>query len=104
MIPPNTSRSTQMLRVQRGEVLGEALAQPLLVIVAPPDTVAPPLVSHLVRQEELRVVLERGRIVTPSEPAARQWHLQRGKVRRAVSARQFALDNTQRERRIEGAS
>src|SRR5437764_515561 len=40
-----------VLRVERGEVLREALAQPLLVIVAPANSLAPPLVRHLMRDE-----------------------------------------------------
>ena len=43
-----------VLRVQRGEVLREAFAQPLLVVVAPADRLSPPLVRELVREEELR--------------------------------------------------
>ena len=43
-------------RVQRGEVLREALAQPLLVVVAPADRLAPPLVGELVGEEELRKI------------------------------------------------
>ena len=42
------------LGVERGEVLREALAEPLLVIVLPADRLAPPLVRELVREEERR--------------------------------------------------
>ena len=42
--------------VERGEVLREALAEPLLVVVLPADRLAPPLVRELVRDVELREV------------------------------------------------
>ena len=59
-----------VLRVQRGEVLREAFAEPLLVVVAPADRLAPPLVRELVREEEFGIVLERRRIVAPDERRA----------------------------------
>ena len=43
-----------MLRVERGEILREPLADPLLVVVPPADRLAPPLMRELVREEELR--------------------------------------------------
>jgi hypothetical protein len=52
-----------MLRVERGEILRESFAQPLLVIIAPADRLAPPLVRQLVGEEEIVVALERRRIV-----------------------------------------
>src|SRR5207342_275959 len=56
-----------MPRVQRGEVLREALADPLLVVVAPADRLSPPLVRKLVRDEEVRELVERGGIAAPGE-------------------------------------
>ena len=50
-----------LLRVERGEVLREAFAQPLLVIVLPAHRLAEPLMRELVREEELGEVLERRR-------------------------------------------
>ena len=58
-----------MLRVQRGEVLRESFAQPLLVIVAPADRLSPPLMRELMRQEELGEPVEVGRIVAPARAA-----------------------------------
>ena len=43
-----------VLRVQRREVLREAFAEPLFVVVPPADRLAPPLVRELVREEEIR--------------------------------------------------
>ena len=80
------------LRVQRREVLREPLAQPLLVIVAPADRLAPPLVRDLVGDEELGKVLERRRIVAPHVGRGRQRLVQRGEVSRTVAAGQIALD------------
>ena len=57
-----------LLRVQRREVLREALAQPLLVVVAPADRLSPPLVRELVGDEEIGIVCERRRIVAPHQP------------------------------------
>ena len=53
------------LRVQRGEILREPLADPLLVVVLPADRLSPPLVRELVREEELRDACKRRRIVAP---------------------------------------
>ena len=50
-----------LFRVERGEVLREAFAQPLLVIVLPADRLPEPLVRELVRHEELGEALERRR-------------------------------------------
>ena len=52
-----------MLGIERREVLREPLAQPLLVVIAPADRLAPPLVRHFVRQEELGEPFEVRRIV-----------------------------------------
>ena len=43
------------LHVECGEVLGQPFAQPLLVIILPPDSLAPPLVCELVREEKGRM-------------------------------------------------
>jgi hypothetical protein len=53
------------MRIERREVLREALAEPLLVIVSPPDRLSPPLVGELVREKEVGVVVERRRVVSP---------------------------------------
>ena len=45
--------AASLLGIERGEVLREAFAQPLLVIVLPADGLAPPLMRELVRDEEL---------------------------------------------------
>src|SRR6478609_4770730 len=50
--------SPGLLRVQRREVLREARAQPLLVIVLAADGLAPPLMRELVREKELREAVE----------------------------------------------
>src|SRR5262245_17547842 len=54
-----------LLRIQRRQVLREAFAQPLLVIVLPADRLPEPLMRELVRHEELGEALERGRIIAP---------------------------------------
>src|SRR5687767_7076170 len=59
-------------RIQRGEVLREALAEPLLVVVAPADRLAPPLVRDLVGEEELRKAGKGGRVVAPGRARAGQ--------------------------------
>src|SRR5206468_5701051 len=64
--------SALALRVHRGEVLREAFAQPLLVIVPPADRLSPPLMRELVRDEEVGEAAERGRIVAPHERRRRQ--------------------------------
>src|SRR5688572_23084356 len=47
-----------VLRVHRREVLGEPLADPLLVVVLPTDRLSPPLMRGLVSQKELRKTVE----------------------------------------------
>src|SRR4030095_7323601 len=76
------------LRVERGEVLREAFADPLLVVVAPADRLAPPLVGELVSDEEIGKAVERRRIVAPHQRRARQRLIERGEVAGAVAARQ----------------
>ena len=89
-----------VLRVQRGEVLREALAEPLLVVVAPADRLSPPLMGELVREEEIGIVAERRRIVSPDERRARQRLVEHREIARAVSARQIAFDDGDGEARI----
>ena len=89
-----------VLCVHRREVLREALADPLLMVVPPADRLAPPLVRELVREEELRIAPERGRIVAPDELRARELLIERGEIAGAVAARQIALDEGDREARI----
>ena len=48
-----------MFRIERGEVLGDAFAEPLLVVVLPADGLPPPLMGELVRDEEIGEVVER---------------------------------------------
>src|SRR5581483_9746924 len=64
--------AADVFRVESGEILREALADPLLVVVAPADGLPPPLVRYLVRDEELRKVVERRRIVPPRQLRRRQ--------------------------------
>src|SRR5436190_14650030 len=89
-----------VLCVHRREVLREALADPLLMVVPPADRLTPPLVRELVREEELRIAPERGRIVAPDELRARELLIERGEIAGAVAARQIALDEGDREARI----
>ncbi len=89
-----------MLRVQRGEVLCKAFAQPLFVVVAPADRLSPPLVRDLMRREEIVVTAERRRIVSPDQRRRRQRLIERRKVTGAVSARKIAFDERHCERRI----
>jgi len=53
------------LREEHGEVLREAFADPLLVVVLPADRLTPPLMRDLVRKEEVRIVVEGHRIRGP---------------------------------------
>src|SRR5207245_3473418 len=92
--------ATLALCVHRGEVLREALADPLLVVVPPADRLPPPLVRELVREEEIRIAVEGGRIVAPDELRARERLVQHGEIARAVTARQIALDEGDCEARI----
>ena len=85
--PANASSPRCVLRVERREVLREAFAQPLLVIVPPADRLAPPLVRELVREEEVREVLERRRIVAPDERRGRQRLVERREIRRGCGRR-----------------
>ena len=86
-----------LLRVERGEVLREPLAEPLLVVVAPADRLAPPLVRELVGEEELGKAAERRGIVAPDERRRRQRLVQRGEVAGTVAAGQVAFDQRERE-------
>ena len=61
--------AARLLRVERGEVLREPFAEPLLVVVLPADRLAPPLVRELVGEEELGEAVERRRIVAPRQRA-----------------------------------
>ena len=96
----NTFCSEFLLRVEGGEVLREAFAQPLFVIVLPPDSLPPPLVRELVREIERRKALEVDGVVAPDNGLVRQHLVQHGEVRRTVSAGQLVLRDRQRECRI----
>ena len=61
----NDALAARLLRVERREVLREAFAEPLLVVVLPADRLAPPLVRQLVREEELGEAVERRRVAAP---------------------------------------
>ena len=82
-----------MLRVQRGEVLREPLAEPLLVVVAPADRLSPPLVRELVRDEEVGIVAECRRIVAPHQRRRRERLVEHREIAGTVPARQVALDH-----------
>ena len=88
------------LRVESGEVLGEALAQPLIVIGPPSDSLPPPLMRDLVGQEEVGIVLERRRVVPPRHLRRGQRLVERRKVRRAVAAGAIVFDDGNRQARI----
>src|SRR4029079_19298561 len=87
-----------LLRVERREVLREAFAEPLLVVVAPTDRLAPPLVRELVGEEEVGKTAERGRVVAPDQRRRGKRLIERGEVARTVSARQVAFHQRDRER------
>ena len=89
--------ATLALSKERGKVLGEPFADPLLVIVSPSDCLAPPLVRELVRQEELRIVVERSRIVAPHKRCGRQGLIQCGEIARTVPPRQVAFKDRECE-------
>src|SRR6185503_16396656 len=91
---------TRLLRVQRGEVLCEAFAEPLFVIVLPADGLPPPLMRELVGEKELGESVERRRIVAPRRTVRRDRVLDQREVPRAVSAGQFALDERNGRRLI----
>ena len=89
------------LGVQRGEVLREPFAQPLLVIRAPADRLTPPLVGELVREEEVRIVFERGGIVPrKKERRHRCRFVEHREVAGTMPAGQIAFDERDREARI----
>ena len=85
------------LSVERGKVLRERLAEPLLVIILPTHRLAPPLVRQFVRDEERGKVFKVHRIVAPHDRRSRHQLIQDSEVRRAVTARAIAL--CQRERK-----
>jgi hypothetical protein len=87
-------------RVERGEILGEAFAQPLLVIVLPAHGLAPPLVRDLVREEVRSVALEGDGIVSPVERRHRQRLIEHREIRRAVAAREIVFGDGEGEHRI----
>src|SRR5207249_1828145 len=90
----------KVLGVERGEVLREALADPLLMIVAPSDRLTPPLVSELVRDEEFRIVVERRRVVSPDVRGRGERLVEGREISRTVAAGKVALDQSHREARI----
>jgi hypothetical protein len=74
-----------LLRVERREVLREALAEPLLVVVAPADRLPPPLVRELVGEEEVGKTAERGRVVAPDQRRRGKRLIERREVAGTVS-------------------
>ena len=92
--------AAEFLRVERGKVLREPLAEPLLVVVAPADRLPPPLVRDFVRQEKLRVRRERRRIVAPRDPGVGRRLIQDREVPGTMTARKRRLDDRERERRV----
>src|SRR5262245_39137772 len=89
-----------MLRVEGGKVLREALAQPLLVVVAPANGLAEPLMRDFVRDEEVWKPVERRGVITPDERRKRQRLNNLGEVRRAVSSREVAFGDRDGERGV----
>ena len=85
------------LRVERGEVLREPLADPLLVVVLPADRLSPPLMSELVREKKFRHARERRRIVAPIQLRERRGVVDDRKVRRAMPARNIVFEHRHRE-------
>ncbi len=92
--------TASLLRVQRGEVLSEALAQPLLVIILPTNGLAPPLMREFVGDKELREVVERRRVVPERKRCNRQRVVEHGKIARTVAAGAVVLDHRNRHRVI----
>ena len=93
----------RLLRPERREVLREALAEPLLVVVLPADGLSPPLVRQLVGDEEVGEVVERRRVAAPGDVRVGLRIVQQREVAGAVTARRFGLhqpDRHRRERRL----
>jgi hypothetical protein len=90
-------RPALALGVQRGEVLREAFADPLLVVILPADRLPPPLVRDFMRQEEARIVVERDGIVAPRVRRSRERLVENRKIRGTVAAGQVAFGQGQRE-------
>ena len=100
MMLRKTSFAAALAAVERGEVLREPFTQPLLVKVLPAHGLAPPLMCDFVGQKKLGKTIERRRVAPPRQRHARRGLVERGKVRRAVTARQGVLEQRDRERRI----
>ena len=90
--------ATPLFREQRREVLREALAQPLLVVVLPAHRLPEPLVRQLVRHEELGEARERRRVVAPVVRRDRRWVVDHREIARRVAARQFVFHHGDRDR------
>ena len=86
--------------VERGEILREALADPLLVIVLPAHRLSPPLMCGLMGEEKLGEIVEIRRVGAPRDRRRRRRQAERREVRRAMTARLFALDERERERLV----
>ena len=96
-----------VLRVEGREVLRQPLAQPLLVVVLPADRLSPPLMRDLVSEEEGREAGEDRRIGLPGDDGARlpgQLVVHQGEIGGAVPARQAAVSQGHRHRRVRDVS
>src|SRR6266545_6996784 len=96
--------TTLAFGIQRGEVLRESFAEPLLVVIFPPDRLSPPLVCDLVRDEKRRIVLERDGIVVPHERRRRHRLVEHGEIRGTVAARHVTFGHGERERVVGSVS
>jgi hypothetical protein len=81
----------QVLCVKRREVLREAFAEPLLVIVLPAHRLPPPLMGGFVRDEKFRELVEVRRIVAPRDWPGGRGLAERREVGRAVAAGRASL-------------
>src|SRR5687767_10832186 len=85
-------RAAVVAGIERGEVLREALTEPLFVIVLPADRLAPPLMGRLMRQKKERMTGQRYRIAAPGKTRRQRWLIPDGEVCRAVAAWELGVE------------
>ncbi len=92
--------ATGLLRIERREILGEAFAQPLLVVVLPAHCLPPPLVGQLMSHKEVGIVAKRRRVVAPRQRCLWRRRIDHGEVPRTMSAGRLVLGDRDSHRRI----
>jgi hypothetical protein len=91
-----------MADVERGEVLREALAEPLIVVGVPAHRLAPPLMGDFVGRKKVGMPIERSRVVAPRARLTDRWLAEDREVPRAVAAGLGPFDQRERQARVGG--